>query len=195
MRTTVLLCGSLFLASIGHASIITYTATMSGSQETPPNASTGTGFATVTLDTVLQTLTVNESFSGLIGGTASAAHIHCCSGSGIAAVVAVPFTGFPVNTSGTYSQTFDLTLAGTYNGAFVTANGGTTASAETALIAGLGAGQAYVNIHDSTFPGGEIRGQLVITPEPSTWLMAGFALILAAGWRGRRMLAAPAVRG
>ena len=34
------------------------------------------------------------------------------------------------------------------------------ASAEAALFAGLRAGQSYLNIHTTTFPGGEIRGVL-----------------------------------
>jgi hypothetical protein len=45
----------------------------------------------------------------------------------------------------------------------VTANGGTTAGAEAALLAGLEAGQAYLNIHTTMFPGGEIRGFLAST--------------------------------
>jgi hypothetical protein len=66
-------------------------------------------------------------------------------------------------TSGTYSHTFDMTDPASYNPAFVTANGGTAASAESVLLAGLLAGQAYLNIHTSTHPGGEIRGVLALT--------------------------------
>jgi hypothetical protein len=81
-----------------------------------------------------------------------------------------------------------LTLLATYNATFVTANGGTALSAEAALIAGLNAGQAYVNIHDAEFPGGEIRGQLV--PEPATWSFVGLALTgLALFGRKRRISA------
>jgi hypothetical protein len=47
-----------------------------------------------------------------------------------------------------------------YNPAFVSANGGTAASAEAALFAGIMAGHAYLNIHTTTFPGGEIEGFL-----------------------------------
>ena len=118
-------------------------------------------------------LTINEAFSGL-SAPAAAAHIHCCASIGVNAAVAVPFNGFPGATSGTYSQTVDLSLLATYGASFVTANGGTAASAETAFLAGLNAGQTYANIHDSNFPGGEIRGQLLVTPEPST---AGFLLL------------------
>jgi hypothetical protein len=39
------------------------------------------------------------------------------------------------------------------------------------------AGEAYLNIHTTTFGGGEIRGFLTAVPEPSTWAMMilGFA--------------------
>jgi hypothetical protein len=67
----------------------------------------------------------------------------------------------------------DLTQSASYNPAYVTANGGTTGSAETALITAIFADQAYLNIHTSTFGGGEIRGFLVPVPEPSTLALLG----------------------
>ena len=65
-------------------------------------------------------------------------------------------------TSGTYAHTLDMLNAGSYNPAFVTAHGGTPSSAAAALLTGILAGQAYVNIHTTMFPGGEIRGNLAI---------------------------------
>jgi MYXO-CTERM domain-containing protein len=59
------------------------------------------------------------------------------------------------------------------------------ANAETALLNGIAAGEAYLNVHSSVFPGGEIRGYLQPTPEPATFLMAGAALA-ALAWRRRR---------
>ena len=54
------------------------------------------------------------------------------------------FPGFPLDvTSGTYANSFDLTLASSFNPAFVTASGGTVAGAEAALAAGLDAGTSY----------------------------------------------------
>lgn len=155
-----------------------YLTTLRGANEVPPNGSPGTGSATVTLNGDM--LSVNEIFSGLTA-PASAAHIHCCAPPGVNAVVAVPFPGFPAATSGTYSQAFDLTLLSAYNVAFVTANGGTAASAEAALIAGLNAGLTYANIHNANFPGGEIRGQLQAIPEPATagLLLLGLTPIVA----------------
>jgi hypothetical protein len=90
------------------------------------------------------------------------------------------FPGFPLGVmSGTYDQTFDLTLASTYNPAFVTAHGGTVAEAEATLLAGLEAGTAYLNIHSDFSPQfrmGEIRGFLQQVPEPSSLLLLAAAV-------------------
>jgi len=162
-----------------------FTATLLGSNEVPPTGSPASGFITVTLSGNL--LSVHETFTGLVGGAASAAHIHCCGVPGVNEPVAVPFTGFPGATSGTYDASFDLTLTATYTSAFVTASGGTAADAESALIPALFAGQTYANIHDSDFPGGEIRGQLIQqTPEPGTLMLLGMGFAGIVAWRKRR---------
>ena len=167
--------------SLSASTIIIYATFLTGPNESPANNSPATGSTLVTIDTLLHTMEVQVSFSGLTGIT-TASHIHsptAASGTGTAGVATITptFTGFPLGvTSGTYDHTFDLTLASSYNPAFVTANGGTTAGAEAALLAGLAAGQAYLNIHTSTFGGGEIRGFLVPIPEPATVGLTGLAL-------------------
>ena len=174
----LLVIGALALLTTA-AQAQVYTATLSGANESPANASLGTGFATVTLNSVLNTMRVQVTFSGLTGNT-TASHIHSATalpGTGNAGVATtVPnFTGFPLGvTSGTFDSTLDMTLASSYNPSFVTANGGTTASAKTALFAGIAGGQAYVNIHTTTFGGGEIRGFLTpAAPEPGSLALIG----------------------
>jgi hypothetical protein len=173
------------------ASIITYEAALSGANENPATASLGTGFAVVTVDTIAQTMRVQVTFSGLTTGT-TASHIHCCivsPGNAGVATTTPTFPGFPLTvTSGTYDQTFDMTLASSYNPTFVANNGGTALAAEAVLFAGIAAGQSYLNIHTTMFPGGEIRGILAI-PEPTTAGLAGFAL--AGLWFVRRRLVRP----
>jgi hypothetical protein len=180
MKIFKYIAAGLFLASAAHASIILYAGTLSGANENPPTASPGTGFATFAVDNVLNTILINVSFSGLTAND-TAAHIHCCVSPGGNAGVAttIPaFSGFPLGvTSGSFNNVlFDLTSASFYNPAFVTANGGSVASAEATLLAGLAAGQTYFNIHTSTSPSGEIRGFLVATPEPSGFALVGLAL-------------------
>ena len=174
---------ALSCASAAPAAINVYTATLSGPNEATPNNSPGTGTATVTIDTVANTMLVSVNFSGLTSGT-TASHIHAATtlpftGAAGVATTLPTFAGFPLGvTSGTYNpNAFDLLAASTYNPTFVNANGGTTASAEAALLAALASGKAYLNIHTTQFTGGEIRGFLVAVPEPATWAMMllGFA--------------------
>jgi CHRD domain-containing protein len=172
--TAALLLGS---ATLAHATIISYSTTLSGPNESPANASPGTGNASAIYDDVAHTLTVHVDFTGLTG-TTTASHIHAptavpfVSTAGVATTTPT-FAGFPLGvTSGTYDIVLDLTLASSYNPSFVSGNGGTTAGAEAALVSAIAAGKAYLNVHSSTFPGGEIRGFLVPTPTPTeiqTW--------------------------
>jgi len=143
---------ALFLAlvtSSARASILTYDVMLDGSQSVPMNVTTAKGSATVVLDDVLNTVSVDMSFSGLTGGPASAAHIHCCVATDANGPVVIPFTDFPNTTSGTYSNMFT--------------------EISEANITGIEAGMAYINIHNETFPGGEIRGDILsAVPEPAT---------------------------
>ena len=179
-RAHLLLAAALLLAVTvpASATVLHYRTTLTGPNESPPNASPGIGDAEITIDDVANTMRVQCTFTGLLG-TTTACHIHAptaVAGTGTAGVATMTpaFTGFPLGvTSGTMDHTFDLTLTTTYNSPFVTANGGTAAGAEAALLSAIAAGKAYFNVHTTVVAGGEIRGFLQpFDPTPtlqSTW--------------------------
>jgi hypothetical protein len=78
-----------------------------------------------------------------------------------------------------------MTDAGSYNPSFVTAAGDVSA-AQTALFDAIMSGRAYLNIHSTTFGGGEIRGFLVATPEPGTMCLLGVSIVGLSLVRRRR---------
>jgi hypothetical protein len=159
------------LAIPARANLILFDATLNGAQE--PSVSTATGFGTVLLDDVADTITVDENWTGLIGGPATASHIHGPAGPGVNGPVIFPFSGVPNTTSGIIpEQTFSITLA---------------------QIADLEAGLYYFNIHDAEFPGGEIRGQIYRASVPDggpgvVEVLAIAALCLIAFVRDRRVI-------
>ncbi len=150
------------------ATVSSFKATLSSLGEPVPT-SPATGSAFVVLDDAALTIDVMVSFANLTAN-ATAGHIHCCTASaGIGSVgVARGLTDFPSATSGTYTHLFTLDAA-------------TFAS----LATGIAAGKAYINLHSSVHPGGEIRGFLSpaeAIPEPQTYamLLAGLAVVGAA---------------
>ena len=165
----------LLASGVSYASPITFAGVISGANENPPTGSPGTGNAIVTYDPSTHLLSVNVVFSGLEANT-TAAHIHCCiapPGNTGVATTTPSFVGFPLGvTSGTFVNTFDLTLASSWNPAFITAEGGTVAGAEAALATGLEDDMAYFNIHTTAFPNGEVRAFLVPVPEPGSMVLA-----------------------
>ena len=164
MNIRLWLAATVLIAASGTTPAQIYVATLIGAAENPANASPATGSTVVTINSGASTMQVDVEFSGLSGPN-TAAHIHCCTtppmNIGVATVTPT-FTGFPSGvTSGTYSNVFDMTMTSSFNAPYVTANGGTAATAFAALSAGIANGQAYLNVHSSVFPAGEIRNFLV----------------------------------
>ena len=191
----------LFMCGLGvataHAQV--FTSTLSGASENPAVVTTASGSTIVTLNQAARTIRVQSTFTGLSSNT-TASHLHCCQPSPTNAGVATTtpsFVGFPLGVqAGTMDQTYSLQSAASYNPAFVTANGGTVAGAEAALVAGILAGQSYLNIHTVNFPGGELRGQLFVAasgvpiPALTEGLLALLGVLLVGAtwfvWRRRQ---------
>ncbi len=115
-----------------------FDARIQGAQQVPPNGSTAMGNAHVLVDETTDSLFLTGSFSGL-AAPATMAHIHK--------------NGLP-GVSGPIAK--DLIFSEAVSGVVQAAD---TVSAD--LITQMMQGLTYVNIHDSAYPDGEIRGQLV----------------------------------
>jgi CHRD domain/PEP-CTERM motif len=181
-RVVVVLIAGLVLSRVpAHADFIAM-ATLTGDGESP---SPGKGTGVVTFSSALDDLAVDITFSGLTSPTAvppgvpGPAHIHF-GAPGVSGPILFPFLTFPIGvTSGSFVTT--LTAANLLPDP---ANGISTFAEAVKAIQD---GDTYINIHTVAFPGGEIRGQLTVVPEPSTWFMvllglavSGLALVLKA---------------
>ena len=150
-------------------------AVASGALEAPPNASPASGIVTIDVGNGNTQMFVDAPFRDLLGDTV-AAHIHCCTSAPFTgnAPVAVPFESFPTGVrAGTFTGAVTLGADTSYDPAFLSAHGGTAQGAATALLTAIAANEAYVNIHTSAYPNGEIRGWIVSAPipEPGEWAM------------------------
>jgi CHRD domain len=157
-----LLCGAavaaalLFSATSSSAqAVVTMSATLTGGEETPaPGVNTGAvGTALVSVDSVNEELSVTLSLFNLPTAT-SAGHIHIAP-KGLAGPVVI---NFPIPTG----RTGDLPLTFRVGAAAFAAQPQIGIITMADAIQSIVGGNAYVNIHTSQNPAGEIRGQLSV---------------------------------
>jgi Cu/Zn superoxide dismutase len=140
MMRAVCLTGALvfalppLLVTAASAEIVKLQAELKGSNEVPPNTSSGSGKAEAAFDTDTKVLTYTVTYANLTG-PALGAHFHGPGESGKNAGIALPFKSAqsPIQGSATLTET---------------------------QAADLLAGKWYANIHTAANPGGELRGQM-----------------------------------
>ncbi len=130
------------LQGSAEAQVFAGTFDISGAQEVPANASPATGTGVVVVDTSTLTVSWSITHAGLTGAE-TAAHMHGPAPVGANAGVQV---GLGVGSPKVGSAAI-------------------TPGQAADLIAGLW----YVNIHSTAFPGGEIRGQIMVRPVPQVY--------------------------
>ena len=148
LLTFCVLVTVVLTAGVATADIFTYTAILSGANEVPPVVTEATGMAVLVIDQEdgdLNAVPLHVEFSGL-SSAQTAAHIHQApAGLNGAAIFVVPM-GDLVNTT----VPFDLPM-----------------------MANLISDGLYLNVHSAEFPGGEIRGQFLLSDtvatENTTW--------------------------
>ena len=140
MKKAVCLAGALIftlpllLTTAVRAEVIKLQAELKGSNEVPPNASSGSGKAEAAFDTDTKVLTYTVTYADL-SGPALGAHFHGPSEPGKNAGIALPFKSPQSPIQGTATLT-------------------------DAQAADLLSGKWYANVHTAANPGGELRGQM-----------------------------------
>ena len=194
------------LASTSVRADIVLFANITNSQEFPPlgplTTSTGAprptsfGTATFVLNDARTALTFTATIFNIdVTGTQTpdtndnlvAAHIHAPAPVGFNAGVRWGFFGTPfndTNPTNTVLTPFDTGVGGVFTGTWDLLEGNNTTL--TAQLPFILTNLSYINFHTVQFPGGEIRGQIVV-PEPATLLLFGTGLAgVGAAIRKRR---------
>ena len=153
---------TLVLTTSASAQVLNFTANMNGGEETPaPGLNTGAvGLAEVGVDVANREVVVNLQLFNLPTGT-TAGHIHAGS-KGTPGPVILDFT-FPQGRTGDMAITFRLGQAAFRARPEIGIN-----TLDDAMQAIVGE-NAYVNVHTTQYPAGEIRGQLQrVRPKSAT---------------------------
>jgi hypothetical protein len=161
MRLRSLMAVCALLITIGFSVIADeanqFKTKLTGFKETPSVLSGGSGTFTSTLDATGTSLSYTLTYSGL-SSTAGASHIHFAQPGVPGGIVAFLCGGGgkPACPAG------DGTVTGTISAADVLGlpSQGVTAGSFSDFLSVLRSGDAYVNVHTTVHPAGEIRGQI-----------------------------------
>jgi hypothetical protein len=149
-------------AQTAQAQVVTWQAFLNGAQQVPPVNTPATGNAFGTLNVGTGLFTWNLNFTGLTSPTQNVAgtpaHLHGPALPGQTAGIILGFVGVPEGIRAS---------VGTYTGS------GTLTAEQVQFVL---QGRTYVNLHTVANPMGEIRGQVTVTPEPTTWALLGTGL-------------------
>ncbi len=183
---SVALAVALFATGTAQAQVFEFNFPLEGTQEVPPNDTNAAGVVslfeydmatqTFDLDTFIVGIGIDDLFG--VGPNSTPFHIHMASpGTNGPIVVDLGLHGsFFEDGSGIRLQLDDVLLGGVQGG---------IESDPMLNEAALFAGDLYVNLHTSSFPGGHLRGQVV--PEPVTCLLLlGGTMFLGRSRRPRR---------
>ncbi len=152
-----------FLAGAASADLYFFSADIGGANEVPPNGSPAVGFMIGTFDDGSNTLSFSWSITDDLVGEPSApgAHFHHAPAGSNGPIV----FGFRAD---------DWELAGNDVWANMTAE----------QVGWLFDGEIYINFHTTAFPGGEVRGQVLLVPTQASMSLAVVG-VLALAWRRR----------
>jgi hypothetical protein len=208
-RTTLLSLLLLLIAGTSGQATVILTATLTDGQEVPPSiptTSTGAprpasfGFAIFELNDAMTAMrfaatVFNIDFTGSqtadVNDNLIAAHIH-------AAPTVTPATNGPVvwgffgmpfndnNPNDAVIAPFANTVGGTVSGKWDAPEGNNTTLA--AQLPNILSGHSYINFHTTQFPGGELRGNITVVPEPSAAILLGVgatAIVVGCRRKGR----------
>jgi hypothetical protein len=177
---------------VASAQQVALAARLNGAQEVPSRMTPASGYGSLLWNAGTGALTVSLSFSGLTGltvpvppstpsGPGAPAHIHAAA-PGFNGGIVFPLFDVPV---GRTSFSFTRTWTAAELDDLVDPNLFTTTqltSFRSALNAVASAplgtpANLYFNVHTSAFGPGEIRGDLAVVPEPSTYVLLASGLL------------------
>ena len=136
-------------------------------QEVPPHNTPAYGSADLIFDPSAMTLSIvagTGQYTDLLGGATSVSVSDAAAGANGPTIFTLTLDT-PGNTSGTFEGSGTLTAA---------------------QVTDLDADNLYINIRDSVYPSGEIRGQILPVPEPTVMALAGLGAMALLTCRRKR---------